>query len=52
MANKDTVKWLRERAETHRSDSGSRALYGAARSDAAAKDCDKMADLAEKRGRR
>lgn len=50
--NEDTTKWLRDRAEEHRSDSGIRALYGSARSDQAAKDCDEMADLAERRGQR
>jgi hypothetical protein len=47
----ETVKWLRDRAEEHRGDQGIRALYGSDRSDAAAKDCDEMADLAERRAR-
>jgi hypothetical protein len=47
-----TANWLRERAEQHRSDPGTRALYGAAKSDKAAKDCDEMADLADRRGKR
>jgi hypothetical protein len=50
--HEDTVQWLRERAEAHRSDSDVRSLYGADRSDQAAKDCDEMADLAERRSRK
>lgn len=49
--HEDTAKWLRDRAEQHRSDEGARRLYGADKSDKAAKDCDEMADLAERRRR-
>lgn len=49
MATDETIAWLRGRAEEHRADPGIRALYGASRSDQAAKDCDEMADLAEGR---
>ena len=52
MKHEDTAKWLRDRAEEHRTDPGIRKLYGADRSDAAAKDCDEMAGLAERRGKR
>lgn len=45
----DTAKWLRDRAEQHRTGEGTRKLYGADASDKAAKDCDEMADLAERR---
>lgn len=44
MANRDdTIKWLRERAETHRTG------HPIVRDEKAARDCDEMADLAERR---
>ena len=39
----ETIKWLRERAEEHRTG------HPIVRDEKAAKDCDEMADLAERR---